>query len=160
MVVRDMYREDIGDSDTVPLLILMKGDTLYSQDRQIHMETGAPEIIIKHCCNYVSDDRSIEITDDFRHDFDSAYTSYGERGRRLIGFAIHHIQVEKTKKWTVEDIPLGELNFLGMVAIMDPPRDDAASAIAQCKVCTGCPHNVLFIYKFSFYIFKFSFLLL
>jgi magnesium-transporting ATPase (P-type) len=74
------------------------------------------------------------MTDDFRRDFDNAYTSYGERGRRLIGFAIYHTEALPTKKWNVEDVPLGKLSFLGMVAIMDPPRDDAAIAIAQCKV--------------------------
>jgi magnesium-transporting ATPase (P-type) len=76
----------------------------------------------------------MDMTVEFRRDFDNAYTSYGERGRRLIGFAIYHIEALPTKKWTIEDIPLGDLNFLGMVAIMDPPRDDAAIAIAQCKV--------------------------
>ncbi|CAM6005704.1 unnamed protein product [Sphagnum balticum] len=100
----------------------------------IVFEVGAPEIIIKHCGSFVSDEHSMDMTIDFRRDFDNAYTSYGERGRRVIGFAIYHTEALPTKKWTVEDVPLGKLSFLGMVAIMDPPRDDAAIAIAQCKV--------------------------
>ncbi len=38
-------------------------------------------------------------------------------------------------KFTVDsnNYPMSELTFLGLSAIMDPPRDDTAKAIRECK---------------------------
>jgi len=51
---------------------------------------GAPEIIIQHCSTILTaaeEDAEVELTDERRAEFEKAYNTYGEQGRRVIGFA-------------------------------------------------------------------------
>lgn len=60
---------------------------------------------------------------------------FGSEGRRVIGFAYKKFKAPADISFSVEEenFPTKDLCFLGMVAIMDPPRDDAAKAIKSCK---------------------------
>ena len=75
----------------------------------------------------------------YRRDFQIAYAHFGEQGRRLIGFALRRFTAPANSAFDADAIMYltsadgGGLAFLGMSAIMDPPRDDAASAIHDCK---------------------------
>ncbi len=55
----------------------------------------------------------------------------------MIGFAMKKFRAPATIEFSGNDdncnFPTTELSFLGMTAIMDPPRDDTATAIRQCK---------------------------
>jgi magnesium-transporting ATPase (P-type) len=64
-----------------------------------------------------------------------AYQTYGEHGRRVIGFAQLHFNDDADKKFDAElhNFPFSELSFVGICAIMDPPRDETAQAIRECK---------------------------
>ncbi|VDK22797.1 unnamed protein product, partial [Anisakis simplex] len=64
-----------------------------------------------------------------------AYDHYGNNGRRVIGFAQKEFRAASDSKFSVEEgnFPFEELTFIGIAAIMDPPRPDTANAIAQCK---------------------------
>ncbi|KAJ0404955.1 hypothetical protein ATCC90586_002714 [Pythium insidiosum] len=97
---------------------------------------GAPEVIIKRCTTYldVKGDQQ-PVDDSFRHDFTTAYEMFGSHGRRVIAIA--------TKRFTPPDgsvvfnaeaknFPQDELCFVGMAAIMDPPRDDVPDAMNKC----------------------------
>lgn len=57
----------------------------------------------------------------------------GNEGRRVIAFAQKNFNSDENTKFTGQE-HTGDLVFLGMAAIMDPPRPETAAAIEQCKV--------------------------
>jgi sodium/potassium-transporting ATPase subunit alpha len=67
--------------------------------------------------------------------FKDAYIHFGNEGRRVIGFATKTFKASSATKFSMDEqnYPTTELCFLGMVAIMDPPRETTAGAIADCK---------------------------
>jgi magnesium-transporting ATPase (P-type) len=67
--------------------------------------------------------------------FQKAYETYGEHGRRVIGFAHLTFTESPDAKFDAdkENFPFKNLVFVGVCAIMDPPRDETANAIRACK---------------------------
>ena len=105
------------------------------QCKYILMMKGAPEIVIKRCAKYAGEfGVELELDGDYHTAFDCAYQNFGEQGRRLIGFAMMHFTDRVDKVFNADNHPADALTFVGMSAIMDPPRDDAEMAIRECKV--------------------------
>uniref|UniRef100_A0A9J2PU20 Cation-transporting P-type ATPase N-terminal domain-containing protein n=1 Tax=Ascaris lumbricoides TaxID=6252 RepID=A0A9J2PU20_ASCLU len=114
------------------------------------MIKGAPEVVL-HKCQYIQiNEELLEINDDLISDCQlhvkAAWEHYGNEGRRVIAFAWKHFSAATNRRFSAYDgeLPQTGLIFLGMAAIMDPPRserkckqflcrDDAAAAIKQCK---------------------------
>ncbi len=55
----------------------------------------------------------------------------------MIGFAAMHFSVKAGTVFNNDNHPDTGLTFLGMTAIMDPPRDDVEQALVECKVRSG-----------------------
>uniref|UniRef100_A0A915CEZ2 Myosin tail domain-containing protein n=1 Tax=Parascaris univalens TaxID=6257 RepID=A0A915CEZ2_PARUN len=99
------------------------------------MVKGAPEVVL-HKCQYIQvNEELLEINDNLISDCQAAWEHYGNEGRRVIAFAWKHFSAATNRRFSAYDgeLPQTGLIFLGMAAIMDPPRDDAAAAIKQCK---------------------------
>ncbi|TMW69048.1 hypothetical protein Poli38472_001204 [Pythium oligandrum] len=98
---------------------------------------GAPEVIIKRCSTYLAasgEEKSLD--ESFTEDFTKAYELFGSYGRRVIAVATRRFTAEADAKPFSADeknFPVEELRFVGMIAIMDPPRDDVPEAILKCK---------------------------
>uniref|UniRef100_A0A914V032 P-type Cu(+) transporter n=1 Tax=Plectus sambesii TaxID=2011161 RepID=A0A914V032_9BILA len=101
----------------------------------IVMMKGAVEKLIEMCSTYALNGEEEEIDDEFRSDCDEMNYHFGSEGRRVIGFVYKKFEARADTKFTQEEenYPLEDLCFLGMAAIMDPPRDDTAKAIKACK---------------------------
>ncbi|TMW69112.1 hypothetical protein Poli38472_001268 [Pythium oligandrum] len=98
---------------------------------------GAPEVIIKRCSTFLTATGEEQALDErFLHDFTKAYELFGSHGRRVIAVATRRFAPEAdAKAFSAEEknFPVDELCFVGMIAIMDPPRDDVPEAIVKCK---------------------------
>ncbi|KAI6180538.1 Cation-ATPase-N domain-containing protein [Aphelenchoides besseyi] len=92
---------------------------------------GAPEIVIQRCTRILTTDGEADLTDQRRDEFQQ----YGEHGRRVIGFAHLMFDAEPEKKFNAEEenFPFKNLVFVGVCAIMDPPREETSEAIRQCR---------------------------
>ncbi|KAH7706604.1 Protein CATP-1 b [Aphelenchoides avenae] len=99
------------------------------------MMKGAPETILSLCEHVAINDEIKEITDEDRQDCQAAWERLGNDGRRVIGFALKYFHAPANAKFTAasDNYPKEELVFLGMSALMDPPRSETADAIKQCK---------------------------
>ncbi|TKR92452.1 hypothetical protein L596_007100 [Steinernema carpocapsae] len=99
------------------------------------MMKGAPEEILSLCNRMIINDEIQEITDEFKEDCKAAWEHFGYEGRRVIAFAHKYFNAKVGVRFNLEDDkwPQDGMVFLGMAAMMDPPRDDAAAAIKQCK---------------------------
>ncbi|EJD74746.1 cation transporting ATPase [Loa loa] len=98
------------------------------------MIKGAPEVVLKYC-NYLQvDNKCLPINRELRQECQTAWEYFGNEGKRVFAFAIKRFFISDINtKFTSSDIVLENLTFLGMAALIDPPRDDAANAIKQCK---------------------------
>ncbi|KAG7382833.1 ATPase Na K transporting alpha [Phytophthora boehmeriae] len=99
---------------------------------------GAPEVVITKCSTYIHmDGTESPIDDAFRADFTKAYELFGSNGRRVIAVATRRFSSEAGPDtiFSAEknNFPQSDLCFVGMIAIMDPPRDDVPEAISKCK---------------------------
>lgn len=96
---------------------------------------GAPEVVIKRCNRFLTVDGTPEpIDNQFRADFMKAYETFGENGRRVLALATTRFTKESPEEFDAEkqNFPTSDLCFVGLVAIMDPPRDDVPEAISTC----------------------------
>lgn len=85
----------------------------------ISFTKGAPEVVLDLCENA---DLSV---------LHSQINILGAKGYRVIGFACR--DWDRLPENIQADIHEKSLKFLGLAALIDPPREDAAEALAQCK---------------------------
>uniref|UniRef100_A0A183G3C5 P-type Cu(+) transporter n=1 Tax=Heligmosomoides polygyrus TaxID=6339 RepID=A0A183G3C5_HELPZ len=105
-----------------------------SETRYVVMMKGAPEAILGKCKKARVNQHLVDIDDVFRQECQNAWESLGNAGRRVIAFAQAHFNAPMSAKFGAgEDRWPEDLVFLGMAAIMDPPRPETAAAIQQCK---------------------------
>ncbi len=53
-------------------------------------------------------------------------------GERVLGFAIRRVE-DAGRPLRMEDVTAGGFLFLGLVGLIDPPRDEAIAAVAECR---------------------------
>uniref|UniRef100_A0A914PBZ4 Cation-transporting P-type ATPase C-terminal domain-containing protein n=1 Tax=Panagrolaimus davidi TaxID=227884 RepID=A0A914PBZ4_9BILA len=99
------------------------------------MMKGAPEVILSKCSHYLLNDELKVIDDEFVEECKDVWEHYGCEGCRVLGFAQKHFISSQSEKFTQAstNYPQNDLIFLGMAALVDPPRPQAAKAIQQCK---------------------------
>ena len=74
-------------------------------------------------------DEVYEITREDRARIEAQNRKYSEEGLRVLAFAYKVVSDEMELTLQDED----HLIFLGLVAMMDPPREESAAAVAECK---------------------------
>uniref|UniRef100_A0AC34GR78 Cation-transporting P-type ATPase C-terminal domain-containing protein n=2 Tax=Panagrolaimus sp. ES5 TaxID=591445 RepID=A0AC34GR78_9BILA len=108
-----------------------------AEDESVHlvMMKGAPEVILGQCTKFAFNDEICDITEEFRQSCQAAWEHFGCEGRRVIGFAQKHFIAKKDTKFSSDsnNYPNNNLIFLGLAAMFDPPRNETATAIQQCK---------------------------
>jgi P-type Ca2+ transporter type 2C len=72
-----------------------------------------------------------------RSNIEEATLQFAEQGKRVLAFACAWID-KLPSSVTVESIEQG-LQFIGLVAMIDPPRQEAIQAIADCHAAGICP---------------------
>jgi sodium/potassium-transporting ATPase subunit alpha len=102
---------------------------------------GAPERIWKKCGYMLTNGKTTKIDKKIEESFDKANEHFARNGERVLGFA--RILLKK------EDYPLGykfdlknplklpfadgTFEFLGLISLIDPPRENVPDAIKKCK---------------------------
>ncbi|TMW67298.1 hypothetical protein Poli38472_012414 [Pythium oligandrum] len=117
------------------VIVPSTGEKTTSQSFDVFMK-GAPEVIITRCNTYLTmsgDEQPLD--ESFKQDFTKAYELFGSHGRRVIAVATRRFTSSSTASFSADEknFPVSDLCFVGMIAIMDPPRDDVPEAILKCK---------------------------
>jgi len=96
-------------------------------EKQIFL-TGAPERILELCNRQFTSDGFKEIDKEY---WDNQMEDIAAKGQRLLGLAFNITDKERTEidKKDLEK----EKVFLGIVGIIDPPREEVVEAIKECK---------------------------
>ena len=99
---------------------------------------GAPERILERCTSYVREGKDFGIDANFTKAFDKAYAKLGGLGERVLGFCDLTLDKNKYPKGYAFDpetanFPLEGLRFVGLMAMIDPPRPGVPDAVAKCR---------------------------
>ena len=90
---------------------------------------GAPEVILNKCAHILYDGKIQELTQAERLEVLEAAQSMAKSALRVIGVAYRIVAKSSYSASSAES----ELIFLGLLGMIDPPRDEAKPAIQTCK---------------------------
>ncbi|MCI1646944.1 MAG: calcium-translocating P-type ATPase, PMCA-type [Bacteroides sp.] len=99
--------------------------------RKVLYVKGAPEIVLGKCKDVVLKDSQIN-TEEYRSSVENQLLGYQKMAMRTLGFAFKFVDDADIRE-CVELIAVGDLSFLGVVAISDPVRPDVSAAISKCQ---------------------------
>lgn len=104
---------------------------------QAHMK-GAPEVVLSCCVNVMVNSRGVaSLTDDIRSRILSVNNQMAANGLRVLAVAFKEQDDDSTEllhNYSSQHLVVEEgFTFLGLVAMMDPPRQEAIDAVKQCK---------------------------
>lgn len=92
---------------------------------------GAPEIVLSKCKEVVLSDGQVS-AQDYKKTIDEQLMTYQNMAMRTLGFA-YKIVDDNEYADCVALVSANDLNFLGVVAISDPIREDVPAAVAKCQ---------------------------
>ena len=86
---------------------------------------GAPEVVLKLSSYIYINGKTKKLTEDMRKEILEANKDFADSALRVLGFAYKTIVTDKE--------PEKSLTFVGLQAMIDPPRDEVKLAIEKCK---------------------------
>jgi Ca2+-transporting ATPase len=101
----------------------------YSPNGKIAFSKGAPEVILSKCTKVYDNDVVKKIDERVKEDILKKNKEMASRAYRILAFAYRELPDAKYERGEIEK----ELTFIGLVGIIDPPREEVAEAIRKCK---------------------------
>jgi Ca2+-transporting ATPase len=90
------------------------------------MVKGAPEAVLQASSRIQSGQESHDMTSDQKRKWNDKNLQLAREGLRILAVATKHSD-------SVDDDPYRDLTFLGLLAMVDPPRQQVAEAIGRCR---------------------------
>jgi len=99
---------------------------------------GAPERILQRCSTIRIDGKDIELTQEWKDNFENAYMELGGLGERVLGFCDFRLDDKKFPDGFAFDpdevnFPIDNLRFVGLMSMIDPPRAAVPDAVSKCR---------------------------
>ena len=98
--------------------------------KRIAYMKGAPEVVLSKCTNLLTNGQVSKLSDDDRAEIIQANEAMAKQALRNLGFAYR--ELPQTVKVCDERIEK-DFTFIGIVGMIDPPRDEVKDAINTCK---------------------------
>ncbi len=92
---------------------------------------GAPERVLELCARQQTDAEGHAQTLD-TETWHTAMERIAARGQRLLAVAVREAQAG-TSELTFDDVEAGGFTLLALIGIIDPPREEAIAAVADCQ---------------------------
>ncbi|HEY5268707.1 MAG TPA: cation-transporting P-type ATPase, partial [Anaerolineales bacterium] len=100
-------------------------------DREIALSKGAPREVLQLCSNIQIDGEVHPLDETVRAEILAANDDYARRALRVLAFARRNLP-PRSGAYTAESVER-DLTFLGLMAMMDPPRPEVEQAIKICR---------------------------
>jgi Ca2+-transporting ATPase len=97
-------------------------------DKHVAYMKGAPDVVLNLCSGYYLNDQVVPMSGARQEEILAANARFGEDALRVIGFAFKEIDDNAT--FTEADEK--DFVFVGLQAMLDPPRDEVKDAIKEC----------------------------
>lgn len=107
---------------------------------------GAPERIVARCATHLVDGGvEKQFSKRARAEFEAAYVDLAKRGERVLGFAQLWLDAARFKRDFAFELdppnfPVDGLCFVGLISLIDPPRESVPEAVRLCTsagICDG-----------------------
>ncbi len=92
---------------------------------------GAPKEMLELCTSIWVDGKGHPLSEEMRNQVLKTNDEYARNGLRVLAFAKRNLP-QKTEKYAAEIIEK-EMTFLGLLAMMDPPRPEVTAAVEKCN---------------------------
>ncbi|KOA19730.1 calcium-transporting ATPase [Clostridium homopropionicum DSM 5847] len=97
-------------------------------DKASMITKGALDVLIDRCTSIESTEGIREFTQEDREKIEKVNEEFSKVGLRVLAFA--YKEVDENTVITLEDEK--ELTFVGLISMMDPPREESAKAVEAC----------------------------
>jgi len=98
--------------------------------RHLAFTKGAPEVLLERCVATQHHDHQQPLTGEARAQILAANESMANDALRVLAIAYREVSAEGPLD---EETAERELTFLGLIGMMDPPRDEAKEAVKVCR---------------------------
>jgi len=95
---------------------------------------GAPDVLLQDCTKIEQGGRIRDLTEKDVEDISGANNRLASDAMRVLGLAYR--QIDSSSENYVPQVVEKELTFVGLVAMIDPPREEVKKAIRDCKSAT------------------------
>ena len=104
----------------------------------VHMIYGQPMLLTKGAVDVMLDRCRGTLTQEEAEEIERVNEEFSSQGLRVLAFACHILDkdnVARTEAKPEDEGQAGQrgsMDFLGLIAMMDPPREESKAAVAQC----------------------------
>ncbi|MCK4848292.1 MAG: cation-transporting P-type ATPase, partial [Candidatus Heimdallarchaeota archaeon] len=92
---------------------------------------GSPEIVLNLCTHVLSGEEKVPLTDEIRKQIIDNNSQLASKAFRVLGIARKELS-NNIVEFTEESVEI-EMTFIGLIAMIDPPRLEVEEAIRKCK---------------------------
>jgi len=103
------------------------------QERLLLFTKGAPDVLLASCSRELVGEDSRLLTTERRAQILEVNEELAGEALRTLGVALRSIPKEQLKREDINEDIEEELVFLGLIGMIDPPRDEARVAVARAK---------------------------
>lgn len=104
--------------------------TLHQIDgRYMLLTKGAPDVLLTRCVSVKTPEGIVPMNDELHRTIQEQNAAFSSQGLRVLAFAEKEMQIDRSLDLGDEE----QLTFVGLIAMMDPPRVESASAVADCR---------------------------
>lgn len=94
---------------------------------------GAPDVVLARATHILINGKKLELNTDRRKEILKANTEFASHALRVLGFAMKEVKTVPKSEKSAEQ----ELLFVGLQAMIDPPRKEVAEVISRVKKEAG-----------------------
>ena len=109
----------------------MTSITLDKQNQLTAFSKGAPEVLLPLCTKIYENGQVVPLTDAMRDSIVQINAGLAENALRVLSFAYRPLE-EEIPDWEPEKTER-DLIFVGLIGMIDPPREEVTGAIGLCK---------------------------
>lgn len=90
---------------------------------------GAPDVLLARCVSAKTPDGIVPMTEELSAEIHRQNAAFSSQGLRVLAFAEKIMPADRSLGLEDET----DLTFVGLIAMMDPPRPESAAAVADCR---------------------------
>ncbi|PHV69959.1 calcium-translocating P-type ATPase, PMCA-type [Sporanaerobium hydrogeniformans] len=98
------------------------------EDKNILFTKGAPDVLLERLAFSETEEGIKPISNEEKERIKKANEEFSARGLRVLGFAYK----ERREKGELSLVEEKDYTFLGLIAMMDPPREESKQAVEDC----------------------------
>ncbi len=115
------------DSDRKRMSVIFKNKINKKTEAYVK---GAPDLLLKVCDRIIENGRVRNLTKKDKEKILKMNNSFAEKALRVLALAYR--ELTDSKKYSIDNVEK-KLVFVGLVGMIDPPRDEVKQAVEQCQ---------------------------